>query len=99
MPLLADLKEKQVLIVGAGTTGKSIANLLVKEKISFTIFDEKAQELNGLPVVSELPAGIHVALVSPGWRKDHEIFTKLKAAGAQIISEIDFAWQDRKSHV
>ncbi|MEN9735885.1 MAG: hypothetical protein RL129_595, partial [Actinomycetota bacterium] len=67
--------------------------LLVKEKISFTIFDEKAQELNGLPVVSELPTGIQVALVSPGWRKDHEIFTKLKAAGAQIISEIDLAWQ------
>jgi UDP-N-acetylmuramoylalanine--D-glutamate ligase len=93
MPLLAELREKQVLIVGAGTTGKSIANLLIKEKISFTIFDEKAADLNGLPVVSELPTGIQVALVSPGWRKDHEIFTKLKTMGVQIISEIDLAWQ------
>ena len=85
------LKNKKILVVGAGTTGKSIVNFLVKSGLNFEIFDEKIEALNGLPVVNKIPSGIEIALVSPGWRKDHNIFKAL--SGAEIISELDLAWR------
>ena len=53
-------------------TGKSLANFLVKEKIEFQIFDEKTGDLEGLPVLNEIPDGISLALISPGWKTDHK---------------------------
>jgi UDP-N-acetylmuramoylalanine--D-glutamate ligase len=85
------LKNKKILVVGAGTTGKSIVNFLVKSGLTFEIFDEKVDSLNGLPVLNEIPNGVEIALVSPGWRKDHEIFETL--SNAEVISELDLAWQ------
>jgi UDP-N-acetylmuramoylalanine--D-glutamate ligase len=43
--------------------------------------------------VNEIPDGVELAIVSPGWRDDHMIISKLRSGGVEILSEIDFAWQ------
>lgn len=92
MSVRSKLENKNILVIGAGTTGKSIVNYLVKERFDFEIYDEKIESLDGLPVTNSVPAKVDIALVSPGWPKDHPIFYLLKKAQVELISEIDLAW-------
>jgi UDP-N-acetylmuramoylalanine--D-glutamate ligase len=92
MAILEKLKSKSVVVIGAGTTGKSISNFLIENKIPFTIYDDKIEELNGLPVSNSLSGEEEIALVSPGWKPDHHVFVLLKSIGAEIISELDLAF-------
>ena len=54
MSYIAEIKSKNILIVGGGTTGKSLANYLSSLGANFTIFDEKATTQPGLNAVAEL---------------------------------------------
>ena len=54
MSFIAELKTKNILIVGGGTTGKSLANYLSSLGASFTVFDEKATTHNGLDATTEI---------------------------------------------
>ena len=47
----------------------------------------------GVDIVSEIPGGVELAIISPGWRDDHLVISKLRSDGVEILSEIDFAWQ------
>ena len=94
MSYIAELKTKNTLIVGGGTTGKSLANYLSSLGASFTVFDEKATTHNGLDATTEIDdySIYDLAIVSPGWRQDHLVIANLQSAGVEILSEIDFAW-------
>ena len=92
MSIIDELRKSNVIIVGAGMTGKSLANFLVKEKIEFQIFDEKISDMDGLPVLNELPQDIDLALVSPGWKKDQSDIVNLRNRGVRLLSELDLAW-------
>ena len=95
MSFIEDLKSKEILIVGGGTTGKSVANYLNEIGASFLIFDENSGISEGLESVNEIAdySIYDLAIVSPGWRQDHLIIQNLNANGVEVISEIDFAWQ------
>ena len=86
------LHDKSILIVGAGSTGKSISNYLVSININFKIYDEVLTELNGLPIISQLSENFDIAIISPGWRREHQVIQELQSRKCQIISELDFAW-------
>ncbi|MFZ4063897.1 MAG: UDP-N-acetylmuramoyl-L-alanine--D-glutamate ligase [Candidatus Nanopelagicaceae bacterium] len=94
MSYISDLKLKNILIVGAGTTGKSLARYLESVGANFAVIDEKSANLAGIEVINELPDDeiFQLAIVSPGWRKDHAIIESLYAKGVEVISELDFAW-------
>lgn len=92
MSILEELRKSKILIVGAGTTGKSLSHFLIREKIEFQIFDEKTGDLEGLPVLNEIPDGISLALISPGWKTDHKDIIKLRDMGVRLLSELDLAW-------
>jgi UDP-N-acetylmuramoylalanine--D-glutamate ligase len=94
MSYVAELKTKNILIVGGGTTGKSLANYLSSLGANFTIFDEKSTSQHGLEVVTEISdfSSYDLAIVSPGWRLDHLVIANLQSAGVEVVSEIDFAW-------
>jgi len=94
MSYIAELKTKRVLVIGAGTTGKSVAAFLSNIGADFSILDEKITSLDGIEVLSEVPdeATFDLAIVSPGWRQDHPIVHALSAKGADVIGELDFAW-------
>ena len=94
MSYIEDLKSKNILIVGGGTTGKSLSNYLNTLGSSFTIFDENSASAQGLDIVTEISDfGIYdLAIVSPGWRLDHLVIQNLHSSGVEVISELDFAW-------
>jgi len=94
MSYVAELKTKNILIVGGGTTGKSLANYLDSLGAEFDVFDEKDSTIAGIETLTDISdySIYDLAIVSPGWRLDHLVITNLKSNGVEIISEIDFAW-------
>jgi UDP-N-acetylmuramoylalanine--D-glutamate ligase len=88
MSFIAQLAGKKCLVIGAGVTGRALKDALESFKAEVTIFDENAKS----GAVSTVPSDIQLAITSPGWRKDHKVFTEIKKIGAQLLSEIDFAW-------
>jgi UDP-N-acetylmuramoylalanine--D-glutamate ligase len=95
MSYIAELKSKKVLIVGGGTTGKSLANYLSSVGADFTVFDENAELSQGFQTVTEISdfSSYGLAIVSPGWRQDHSLIQNLQSNGVEVISELDFAWK------
>jgi len=94
MSYIEELKTKNILIVGGGTTGKSIANYLNTLGTNFAIFDENSAATQGLETLTEISdyAIYDLAIVSPGWRQDHSVIQNLHSNGIEVISELDFAW-------
>jgi UDP-N-acetylmuramoylalanine--D-glutamate ligase len=86
------LSEREILILGGGVTGRALANFLEKHQINFLIFDEKSDQ-NIDEILNKSGHFFNLAIVSPGWRKDHFVIERLKDLKIEIISEIDFAWQ------
>jgi UDP-N-acetylmuramoylalanine--D-glutamate ligase len=91
MSFVTELSGKSCLVIGAGVTGRAVHEALLKFGALSKIFDEKVSGKND--VINELPTGIELAIVSPGWKMDHPTILKLKSAGTKVIGEIDFAWQ------
>ncbi len=89
MSFIAQLAGKRCLVIGAGVTGQALKVALEKFGATALLFDEK----NTVQTIQTLPTDIYLAITSPGWRPEHQIFTDLKKQGVQVISEIDFAWQ------
>jgi UDP-N-acetylmuramoylalanine--D-glutamate ligase len=85
------LAGKKCLVIGAGVTGMACQEALVNFGANSKVFDEKVK--TGADIVNEIPDGVELAIVSPGWRDDHMIISKLRSGGVEILSEIDFAWQ------
>lgn len=95
MSFISELKTKNILIVGAGATGKGVANYLKSIGSTFDILDEADVSNAGFPVITALSdASIyHLAIVSPGWKLEHPLIQELQGNGVDLISEIDFAWK------
>ena len=91
MNFVQSLAGKNCLVIGAGVTGMACQEALVNFGANSKVFDEKVK--TGADIVNEIPGGVELAIVSPGWRDDHMIISKLKSGGVEILSEIDFAWQ------
>lgn len=93
--LYSDLRDKRVLVAGAGVTGLACAQVLLQKGAVVTIVDESVAELEGFDVLSPVSITIgdyEFLLVSPGWRDDHPLITRAREAGLSLINEIDFAW-------
>jgi UDP-N-acetylmuramoylalanine--D-glutamate ligase len=88
MSFIAQLAGKKCLVIGGGVTGTALKRALESFKAEVMVFDESAKS----GTVNQIPDKIELAITSPGWRKDHPIFTQLSKMGTQILSEIDFAW-------
>lgn len=91
MNFVAELAAKKCLVIGAGVTGRSVEKALKKFGATTVLFDEKLS--NTSDVTNQIPDGIQLAVVSPGWRLDHPVISKLKSSGIEVISEVDLAWK------
>ena len=94
MQSIASLLAKPVAVLGGGVTGKAIVDFLLSRAVQFELYDEKIIEVSGIVSLIEIsdPKKYGIAVVSPGWRRDHHLVEQLRGAGVQLISEIDFAW-------
>ena len=91
MSFVTELSGKSCLVIGAGVTGRAVHEALLNFGAISKIFDENVTEKSD--VINELPKGIELAIVSPGWKMDHPVILKLKSTGTEVIGEIDFAWK------
>lgn len=91
MNFVQSLAGKNCLVIGAGVTGMACQEALVNFGANSKLFDEKVKA--GADIVNEIPSGVELAIISPGWRDDHLVISKLRSDGVEILSEIDFAWQ------
>jgi UDP-N-acetylmuramoylalanine--D-glutamate ligase len=93
--LYSQLRDKRVLVAGAGITGVACAHALSRKGAMVTIVDESVTEVEGFIVLTPVAVTINdfdLLLVSPGWREDHPLVTRARDAGLSLINEIDFAW-------
>jgi len=101
-----ELAGKKILVVGLARTGVATARFLAKGGARVTVTDMRTAaalssqlaELAGLAM--ELVLGRHdesdfiaaeLIVVSPGVPQDHPLLLKAKAAGVEIVSEIELA--------
>ena len=90
---IATLKGKQCLVFGAGVTGASVMRFLKEHGATPILIDEKevagaVTSLDGIDL-----KGIHLAVVSPGWKLEHPLISAAREGGISLISEIDLAWR------
>ncbi len=93
MSFISSLHTRSIAIIGGGVTGTGINTFLQSHGVSAVIIDEKEREISGVKTIATPPNGIDLAIVSPGWKLSHPIIEFLSKSGAEIISEIDFAWR------
>ena len=88
MTYLQALATKKIAIIGAGVTGTAVFDFLTTRGINADIFDERS------PIASrEIESSYDLAIVSPGWRRNHPMIEQLRSTGVELLSEIDFAWK------
>jgi len=94
MSFISDLAAKKVLVIGGGTTGKSLIRYLTDQSVDFRVIDEKLTQISGLQVHTEIPEDFrpNLAIVSPGWKPAHPLLIQLRSQGVELIGELDFAW-------
>lgn len=110
-----DLKEKNILIAGAGLSGKGAAKLLLKGQITPTIYDGNEQ-LDTDKLRQEIPGGEHLAfllgkyqdqmaddfdllILSPGISVYGEIAQSFLSRNKPVWGEIELAWYFSKGRI
>lgn len=105
-----DLRDKKILVIGAGLSGRAAAAFLAGKGAEVVLADNKpAAELSGLAEVEAAGAKLclggmpeelsafRLAVISPGIPLDVPVAVALKAAGVPIIGELELAYQFSRS--
>lgn len=89
------MAQARVLIIGAGVTGSSVAQVLQGLGSEVHIFDDNQRvntDENLVSLESALEGDWSFVVASPGWRRDHPLIVHLTSQGTRVLSEIDLAW-------
>jgi len=92
---------KNVLVAGAGVTGKSAVPALLGLGARVTVTDGDAgrlAELEGLgaelvPGLNAPPEGTDLVVTSPGWRPTAPLLVAAVEAGIEVIGDVELAWR------
>jgi len=84
---------QRFLVLGAGVTGSAVAKSLQARGGIVSMADDKAPDAIK-PDAVDLN-NFDSVVISPGWRQDHPLVTKVLASNLNILNEIDLAWQIR----
>ena len=95
MSFSGDLKDKKVLVLGAGVTGLASARALVARDTQVTIVDDTVTTDIEFSILK--PSAVNVSdfdfvLISPGWKESHPLIQKAQATEIPLLNEIDLAW-------
>jgi UDP-N-acetylmuramoylalanine--D-glutamate ligase len=88
-----DFAHKNILVLGAGVTGKSVARFLESRGATVTMTDDNSEGAvkPGKVVVKDFDA----VVISPGWRQDHPLVIEVLNSSIELLNEIDIAWSLR----
>jgi UDP-N-acetylmuramoylalanine--D-glutamate ligase len=91
---------RNVLVAGAGVSGRSVAEVLLEMGARVTVTDAAADRLTGLPGgaatvagLTEPPAGTDLVVTSPGWPPTAPLLVAAAHAGIEVIGEVELAWR------
>ncbi|MBE9374259.1 UDP-N-acetylmuramoyl-L-alanine--D-glutamate ligase [Saccharopolyspora sp. HNM0983] len=95
---------REVLVAGAGVSGRSAAGALLDAGASVTVTDASDERLAALASLraagaelvaglTEPPAGTDLVVTSPGWRPESPLLSASAAAGVEVIGEVELAWR------
>lgn len=90
-----NLSQMRVAVAGAGVTGRSVAKVLREQGAEVFFIDDKVSTVENFEVRrpgESLADDFDALMISPGWRADHPLIIKARAANKAILNEIDFAW-------
>jgi UDP-N-acetylmuramoylalanine--D-glutamate ligase len=95
MSFSGDLKDKRVLVLGAGVTGLTSARALIARDADVTIVDDTVTTDSEFSILK--PSAVNVSdfdfvLISPGWKESHPLIQSAQAAQVIVLNEIDLAW-------
>ena len=88
-----DFAHKNILVLGAGVTGNSVARFLKLQGAKVTLVDDNAAD-----AVKPEAVDVHnfdAAVISPGWRQDHPLVVQILNSSLELLNEIDMAWKLR----
>ena len=86
----------QMLVLGGGVTGRSVAQVLRIMGAEVSVYDEnESSEFDFQRVTLNEVSNINwaAAVVSPGWRPSHPIIADLRNREIPLLNEIDLAWE------
>jgi len=86
----------QVLVLGGGVTGRSVAQVLSNMGAEISVYDEnESSEFDFQRAKLNEVSNINwaAAVVSPGWRSSHPIIADLRNREIPLLNEIDLAWE------
>ncbi|RSM83910.1 UDP-N-acetylmuramoyl-L-alanine--D-glutamate ligase [Kibdelosporangium aridum] len=94
----ADLVGRNVLVVGAGVTGRSVVAALAELGVNVTITDGKPEALREFgdlarPGLTAPPEGTDLVVTSPGWKPTSPLLVAAAQAGIEVIGEVELAWR------
>lgn len=88
-----DFAHRNVLVLGAGVTGKSVARFLDSRGASVTLVDDNADE--AIKPDDVKLDDFDAVVISPGWRQDHPLVLQILNSSIELLNEIDIAWHLR----
>ena len=86
----------QMLVLGGGVTGRSVAKVLSNLGANVSIYDESessAFEFSRVTINELSNINWAAAVVSPGWRPVHPVIADLRNREIPLLNEIDVAWE------
>lgn len=101
---MTGLRDRAVLVTGAGVSGRSAAEALLAQGASVTVTDASEERLGTLASLrdrgarlvaglAEPPEGTDLVVTSPGWRPDSPLLVAAAEAGIEVIGEVELAWR------
>lgn len=96
--------EREVLVAGAGTSGRSAAEAMLAAGAKVTVTDASAERLAALDSLADAgvalvpgldvpPERTDLVVTSPGWPPDAPLLTATVRAGIELIGEVELAWR------
>ena len=79
-----DFAHKNILVLGAGVTGNSVARFLRSQGAKVTLTDDNSAEaVKPQEVALE---NFDAAVISPGWRQDHPVVVKILNSSLELLN-------------
>jgi len=88
-----DFSHKNILVLGAGVTGNSVARFLKSQGAQVTLTDDNA--VGAIKPHDVDLETFDAAVISPGWRQNHPLVVKILNSSLELLNEIDIAWNLR----
>ncbi len=78
----------KIAVLGKKVTGLAVIDYLKNHKIDYDVFDNISPNTK-----HNTTKHYDVAIVSPGWPKDHWLIDLLRSDGSEIVSELEFSYR------